>query len=261
MGDQPSGLGPIDTGAPGGARSRGRASLTRRPLRPSARVSHGAQSSRSIGARWTPADVARRALSSRAVESGRRAAPRLRAPAAWLPRACAALDEVLLDHATAKKKAAARRDQLLFSYPHPASCKSRSRRSPARSSITSSRCSSSSTTGIAMRPEAEPLTAWRCTPWSAGTSPIACSTCSSSALDRGAQLRALQILAEARPTRSSPSSTGACSRARRAITACTTSSQGCSCPVAVRDARLADLADAEAEIIARPCEWVRLHAG
>ena len=32
-------------------------------------------------------------------------------------------------------------------------------------------------------------------------------------------------------------------------------------PRAVRDARLAELAQAEAEIVARPCEWVRLHAG
>lgn len=37
---------------------------------------------------------------------------------AWLPRACAAIGEVLLDHAHCEKKAAGAAVKLLFSYPH-----------------------------------------------------------------------------------------------------------------------------------------------
>jgi len=36
----------------------------------------------------------------------------------WLPRVCAHLDEVLLDHAHCEKKAAGAAIKLLFSYPH-----------------------------------------------------------------------------------------------------------------------------------------------
>ncbi len=185
--------------------------------------------------------------------------------AAWLPRACAALDEVLLDHAHCEKKAAGAAIKLLFSYPHhrflqePLAELAREelehfqqvlaqldRRGIRYATL------KPSPYGLALhalvrRDEPDRLL----------------DVLLIAALIEARSCERFQRLAEGLRDREPALAAlyGGLLASEARHHGLYTDLAGELVPRAVRDARLAVLARAEAEIIARPCDWVRLHAG
>lgn len=184
-------------------------------------------------------------------------------PPAWLPRACAALDEVLLDHAHCEKKAAGAAIKLLFSYPHhrflqePLASLAREElehfqqvlaeldRRGVRYATLKPSPYGMALHALVRRDEPDRLL----------------DVLLISALIEARSCERFQILADGvgDPALAELYASLLASEARHHGLYLELS--GGLVARAVRDARLADLAAAEAEIVARPCEWVRLHSG
>jgi len=184
-------------------------------------------------------------------------------PSAWLPRACAALDEVLLDHAHCEKKAAGAAIKLLFSYPHhrflqePLASLAREElehfqqvlaqldRRRVRYATLKPSPYGMALHALVRRDEPDRLL----------------DVLLISALIEARSCERFQILADGvgDPALAELYAGLLASEARHHGLYLELS--GGLVARAVRDARLAELAAAEAEIVARPCEWVRLHAG
>ncbi len=184
-------------------------------------------------------------------------------PPAWLPRVCEALDEVLLDHAHCEKKAAGAALKLLFSYPHhrflqePLAELAREElehfqqvlalldRRGVRYATLKPSPYGMALHALVRRDEPDRLL----------------DVLLISALIEARSCERFQILADGVPD-------PALAELYRSLLACEARHHGLYhelagglVPRAVRDARLAILAQAEAEIVARPCDRVRLHAG
>lgn len=181
----------------------------------------------------------------------------------WLPRAEAHLDEVLLDHAHCEKKAAAAAIKLLFSYPHhrflqePLAELAREElehfqqilrvldaRGVRYETIKPSPYGMA-LHGLVRRNEPDRLL----------------DLLSISALIEARSCERFQILAEG-------ITDIALAELYRSLLACEARHHGLYFELASRlvdrrlaETRLREIAEAEAEIVARPCEWVRLHAG
>jgi tRNA-(ms[2]io[6]A)-hydroxylase len=181
----------------------------------------------------------------------------------WLPRARSAIDEVLLDHAHCEKKAAGAAVKLLFSYPHH-----RFLQEPlaelAREELEHFR----EVLGLLDRRGIRYATL-KPSPYGMALHALV----RRDEPDRLLDVLAISALIEAR----------SCERFQiladgvgdpelgalyRSLLACEARHHGIYrelaaqlVPRAVRDARIAALAAAEAEIVARPCDFVRLHAG
>lgn len=183
--------------------------------------------------------------------------------AAWLPRAWASIDEVLLDHAHCEKKAAGAAIKLLFSYPHH-----RFLQEPlaelAREELAHFQA-------ILARLDARGVRYATIKPSPYGMALHALVRRDEpdrlldilliSALIEARSCERFQVLADGLPD----AELGAL---YRDLLASEARHHGLYLELAgelvsrtVRDARLAELARAEAEIVARPCDWVRLHAG
>jgi tRNA-(ms[2]io[6]A)-hydroxylase len=181
----------------------------------------------------------------------------------WLPRAEAHLDEVLLDHAHCEKKAAGAAIKLLFSYPHhrflqePLAELAREELDHFQQILavldargTRYETIKPSPYGMALhkrvrRNEPDRLL----------------DMLSISALIEARSCERFQILAEGV---GDPD----LRNLYRSLLACEARHHGTYLDLAtqlvgreVAEARLAELATAEAEIIGQPCDWVRLHAG
>jgi len=181
----------------------------------------------------------------------------------WLPRAEAHLDEVLLDHAHCEKKAAGAAVKLLFSYPHhrflqePLAELAREELEHFQRilGVLDARGIRYETLkpspygmalhGLVRRDEPQRLL----------------DLLTISALIESRSCERFQILAEgiADPVLAD---------LYRSLLACEARHHGIYFELAARlvgrpkaEARLLELAENEAEIVARPCEWVRLHAG
>jgi tRNA 2-(methylsulfanyl)-N6-isopentenyladenosine37 hydroxylase len=184
-------------------------------------------------------------------------------PASWLPRALDALDEVLLDHAHCEKKAAGAAIKLLFSYPHhrflqePLAELAREElehfqqvlavldRRGVRYATLKPSPYGMALHGCVRRDEPDRLL----------------DVLLIAALIEARSCERFQILAEgiAEPELAA---------LYRSLLAGEARHHGLYLSLAdelvgrdVREARLARLAANEAEIVGRPCEWVRLHAG
>lgn len=184
-------------------------------------------------------------------------------PAAWLPRACAALDEVLLDHAHCEKKAAGAAIKLLFSYPHhrflqePIASLAREEldhfqqvllqldRRGVRYATLKPSPYGMALHALVRRDEPDRLLDVL----------LVCALIEARSCER------FQILAEGSPDPELAELYRSLLASEARHHGLYHELAGLLVPRAVRDARLVELADAEAEIIARPCEWVRLHAG
>lgn len=182
---------------------------------------------------------------------------------AWLPRAWASIDDVLLDHAHCEKKAAGAAIKLLFSYPHhrflqePLAELAREELEHFQQVLAQLdrrgiryATSKPSPYGMALhahvrRDEPDRLL----------------DVVLISALIEARSCERFQILAEGVPDPD-------LAALYRSLLACEARHHGSYLELAgelvargVRDARMSELARIEAEIVARPCEWVRLHAG
>lgn len=182
---------------------------------------------------------------------------------AWLPRACDALDEVLLDHAHCEKKAAGAALKLLFSYPHhrflqePLAALAREElehfaqvlaqldRRGVRYATLKPSPYGMALHALVRRDEPDRLL----------------DVLLIGALIEARSCERFQILAEGvgDPALATLYASLLASEARHHGLYHDLAGQ--LVPRAVRDARLIELARAEAEIVARPCDWVRLHAG
>lgn len=183
--------------------------------------------------------------------------------AAWLPRACAALDEVLLDHAHCEKKAAGAAIKLLFSYPHhrflqePIASLAREElehfqqvlalldRRGVRYATLKPSPYGMALHALVRRDEPDRLL----------------DVLLISALIEARSCERFQILAEGVTDPALAALYGSLLASEARHHGLYHELAGELVPRAVRDARLSKLARAEAEIVARPCEWVRLHAG
>ncbi|MBY0400351.1 tRNA-(ms[2]io[6]A)-hydroxylase [Myxococcota bacterium] len=182
---------------------------------------------------------------------------------AWLPRAWASIDEVLLDHAHCEKKAAGAAIKLLFSYPHH-----RFLQEPlaelAREELAHFQT-------ILARLDARGIRYATIKPSPYGLALHAhvrrdepdrlLDVLLISALIEARSCERFQILADGLPD-------AELAALYRTLLASEARHHGLYLDLAaelvsrsLRDARLEALARAEAEIVARPCEWVRLHAG
>lgn len=184
-------------------------------------------------------------------------------PPAWLPRAWASIDEVLLDHAHCEKKAAGAAVKLLFAYPHhrflqePLAELAREEldhfqqvllrldRRRIRYATLKPSPYGMALHGLVRRDEPDRLL----------------DVLLISALIEARSCERFQILAEGVPD---PDLAGL----YRSLLACEARHHGIYFELAgelvsraMRDGRMDELARAEAEIVARPCDWVRLHAG
>jgi tRNA-(ms[2]io[6]A)-hydroxylase len=184
-------------------------------------------------------------------------------PAVWLPRALAALDEVVLDHAHCEKKAAGAAIKLLFSYPHhrflqePLAELAREElehfqqvlavldRRGIRYATLKPSPYGMALHGLVRRDEPDRLL----------------DVLLIAALIEARSCERFQILADGLPD-------PALADLYRSLLAGEARHHGLYLDLAdalvgraVRDARLEALARSEAEIVVRPCEWVRLHAG
>ena len=181
----------------------------------------------------------------------------------WLPRAWAAIDEVLLDHAHCEKKAAGAAIKLLFSYPHH-----RFLQEPlaelAREELDHFQQVLALLDARGIR-----YATLRPSPYGMALHALMrqnepdrlLDVFLISALIEARSCERFQILADGVPDAglaTSYQSLLACEARHHGIYL---ELAGRLVPRAVRDARLEALAAAEAEIVARPCEWVRLHAG
>lgn len=183
--------------------------------------------------------------------------------AAWLPRACAALDEVLLDHAHCEKKAAGAAIKLLFSYPHhrflqePIASLAREElehfqqvlalldRRGVRYATMKPSPYGMALHALVRRDEPDRLL----------------DVLLISALIEARSCERFQILAEGVTDPALAALYGSLLASEARHHGLYHELTGELVPRAVRDARLSELARAEAEIVARPCDWVRLHAG
>lgn len=181
----------------------------------------------------------------------------------WLPRAEAHLDEVLLDHAHCEKKAAGAAIKMLFSYPHhrylqePLAELAREELEHFQEilGVLDARGVKYGTIkpspygmalhGLVRRSEPDRLL----------------DLLTLSALIEARSCERFQILAEGV---SDPS----LAELYRSLLACEARHHGIYFDLATQlvgrslaEARLEELAEEEAEIISRPCDWVRLHAG
>lgn len=182
---------------------------------------------------------------------------------AWLPRAWAAIDEVLLDHAHCEKKAAGAAIKLLFSYPHH-----RFLQEPlaelAREELDHFQQVLALLDARGIR-----YATLRPSPYGMALHALVrrdepdrlLDVLLISALIEARSCERFQILAEGVPD-------PALADVYRSLLACEARHHGLYLelagqlvPRAVRDARLEALAAVEAEIVARPCAWVRLHCG
>lgn len=182
---------------------------------------------------------------------------------AWLPRAWAAIDEVLLDHAHCEKKAAGAAIKLLFSYPHH-----RFLQEPlaelAREELDHFQQVLALLDARGIR-----YATLRPSPYGMALHALVrrdepdrlLDVLLISALIEARSCERFQILAEGVPDPT-------LADVYRSLLACEARHHGLYLelagqlvPRAVRDARLEALAAVEAEIVARPCAWVRLHCG
>ncbi len=181
----------------------------------------------------------------------------------WLPRACAHLDEVLLDHAHCEKKAAGAAVKMLFSYPHhrflqePLAELAREELDHFRQVLTHLDARGVRYETIRPSPYAMQLHGLvrRDEP------------------DRLVDVLLISALIESRSSeRFGLLATGVKDEALadlyRSLLICEARHHGIYLELAAQlisrsdlDARLSRLAEHEAEIIQRPCDWVRLHAG
>jgi tRNA-(ms[2]io[6]A)-hydroxylase len=181
----------------------------------------------------------------------------------WLPRAEAHLDEVLLDHAHCEKKAAGAAIKLLFSYPHY-----RFLQEPlaelAREELDHFQQILAVLDARGVRYEAI-----KPSPYGMALHGLVrrdepsrlLDLLTISALIEARSCERFQILAEG-------VTDAALSDLYQSLLACEARHHGIYFELAaqlvdrpVAEARLHELAEAEAEIVSRPCDWVRLHAG
>ena len=181
----------------------------------------------------------------------------------WLPRARAHLGDVLLDHAHCEKKAAGAAVKLLFAYPHY-----RFLQEPladlAREELDHFQQVLAHLDGRGIRYE------------TIRPSPYGMALHALTRRDEPERLVDILLISALIEARS-------CERFRlladgvedealvgfyRSLLACEARHHGVYVELATRlaptevvEARLGELADREAEIIAQPCDWVRLHAG
>lgn len=181
----------------------------------------------------------------------------------WLTRAWAAIDEVLLDHAHCEKKAAGAAIKLLFSYPHH-----RFLQEPlaelAREELEHFQQVLALLDARGIR-----YATLRPSPYGLALHALVrrdepdrlLDVLLIAALIEARSCERFQILAEGVPD-------PALAALYRSLLACEARHHGLYLELAsqlvsraVRDVRLEALAAAEAEIVARPCDWVRLHCG
>ena len=181
----------------------------------------------------------------------------------WLPRAGAHLDEVLLDHAHCEKKAAGAAVKMLFSYPHY-----RYLQEPlaelAREELDHFRQVLRHLDARGVRYEAI-----RPSPYAMALHGLV----RRDEPDRLVDMLLISALIEARSSErfgllAAGLEDSALADFYHSLLACEARHHGIYVGLAERlisrvelDARLARLAEHEAEIIQRPCDWVRLHAG
>lgn len=181
----------------------------------------------------------------------------------WLPRAAGQLDEILLDHAHCEKKAAGAAMKLLFSYPHH-----RFLQEPiaelAREELEHFQLilAELDTRGIryeTIKPSPYGMALHKLVRRNEPDRLL--DILLISALIEARSCERFQILAEG-------VSDPVLAELYSGLLACEARHHGVYVDLAdqlvgrsVQEARLAELAEQEAEIIARDCEWVRLHAG
>jgi len=181
----------------------------------------------------------------------------------WLPRARHAIDEVLLDHAHCEKKAAGAAIKLLFSYPHH-----RFLQEPLAELAREELEHFQQVLGLLDRRGIRYATL-KPSPYGMALHALVrrdepdrlLDVLLISALIEARSCERFQILADGVDE-------PALGALYRGLLACEARHHGIYLelaaelvPRAVRDTRLAALADAEAGIVARPCDFVRLHAG
>ncbi len=181
----------------------------------------------------------------------------------WLPAALAGIDDVLLDHAHCEKKAAGAAIKLLFSYPHH-----RFLQEPLAELAREELAHFETVLGELDRRRVRYRTI-RPSPYGMALHALVrrdeperlLDLLLISALIEARSCERFQLLAEALgDTR--------LAALYRGLLASEARHHGVFLELAVRlvgrpvaESRCAELARAEAEIIARPCDWVRLHAG
>lgn len=182
---------------------------------------------------------------------------------AWLPRACAALDEVLLDHAHCEKKAAGAAIKLLFSYPHH-----RFLQEPI-ASLAREELEHFQQVLVQLDRRGVRYATLKPSPYGMALHALVrrdepdrlLDVLLISALIEARSCERFQILAEGIDDPAVAELYGSLLASEARHHGLYHELAGELAPRAVRDARLAELARAEAEIVARPCDWVRLHAG
>ena len=183
--------------------------------------------------------------------------------AQWLPRARAHLDEVLLDHAHCEKKAAGAAIKLLFSYPHhrflqePLAELAREELAHFQQVLTQLDLRGIRYASLRPSPYAMALHALvrRDEP------ERLIDLLLISALIEARSCERFQILADGLEET-------AVARLYRSLLASEARHHGLYLDLAARlgdresiDERLGELSSLEAEIVSKPCDWVRLHAG
>ena len=181
----------------------------------------------------------------------------------WLARASSAIDDVLLDHAHCEKKAAGAAIKLLFSYPHyrflqePLAELAREELEHFQQVLALLDARGIRYATIKPSPYGMALHALVCRDEPDRLVDVLLI----SALIEARTCERFQILADGIPDR-------AVSTLYRNLLACEARHHGIYLELtaelvsrATRDARLETLARAEAQIVARECDWVRLHAG
>jgi tRNA 2-(methylsulfanyl)-N6-isopentenyladenosine37 hydroxylase len=181
----------------------------------------------------------------------------------WPTRAWAAIDEVLLDHAHCEKKAASAAIKLLFSYPHH-----RFLQEPLAELAREELAHFQQVLGVLERRGVR-YAAIRPSPYGLALH----AHVRRDEPDRLLDVLLIAALIEARSCERFQCLAQSVPDPELAafyhdLLACEARHHGLYFDLAgklvartVRDARLAELAAIEAEILARPCEWVRLHAG
>ncbi|MFO0687362.1 MAG: tRNA-(ms[2]io[6]A)-hydroxylase [Myxococcota bacterium] len=182
---------------------------------------------------------------------------------AWLARAWTSIDEVLLDHAHCEKKAAGAAIKLLFSYPHH-----RFLQEPL-AELAREELAHFQTILAHLDARGVRYATIKPSPYGVALHALVrrdepdrlLDVLLISSLIEARSCERFQVLADGLPD-------AALAALYRELLASEARHHGLYLelagelvPRAVRDARLEGLARAEAEIVARPCQWVRLHAG
>lgn len=181
----------------------------------------------------------------------------------WLPRAAGQLDAVLLDHAHCEKKAAGAAMKLLFSYPHHRFLQEPlaelAREELEHFQVILAELDSRGIRYETIRPSPYGIELHKLVRRSEPDRLL--DILLVSALIEARSCERFQILAEG-------VSDPVLAELYSGLLACEARHHGVYVDLAdqlvgrvVQEARLAELAEHEAEIIARDCEWVRLHAG